>query len=75
MVPPGRSAEFFGFYATSGKLAGVAGPLIFGLASQVFGTSRLGLVSLVVFFLVGGWLLTRVDVAAGIAAAQPKEAR
>ena len=74
MVPQGRSAEFFGFYATSGKLAGVAGPLIFGLVSQISGTSRLGIVSLVVFFLVGGWLLTRVDVAAGIAAAQPQNA-
>jgi UMF1 family MFS transporter len=65
MVPRHRSAEFFGFYSTSGKLAGVAGPLIFGLVGQISGTSRLGIVALVLFFLVGGWLLTRVNVDEG----------
>ncbi|MBU8870567.1 MAG: MFS transporter [Gemmatimonadales bacterium] len=65
MVPRHRSAEFFGFYSTSGKLAGVAGPLVFGLVGQVTGTSRLGIMALVVFFVLGGWLLSRVDVRAG----------
>ncbi len=66
MVPRHRTAEYFGFFSTSGKLAGVVGPLVFGLVSQLTGTGRLGILSLVVFFVVGGWLLTRVDVAAGI---------
>ena len=74
MVPRHRTGEFFGFYSSSGKLAGVAGPLVFGLVSQGTGTSRLGILSLVVFFAVGGWLLTRVDVAAGEAAARQAEA-
>jgi len=74
MVPRHRTGEFFGFYSSSGKLAGVAGPLVFGLVSQGTGTSRLGILSLVVFFAVGGWLLTRVDVAAGQAAARQAEA-
>ncbi|MEN8005945.1 MAG: MFS transporter [Candidatus Krumholzibacteriota bacterium] len=74
MVPRHRTGEFFGFYSSSGKLAGVAGPLVFGLVSQGTGTSRLGILSLVVFFAVGGWLLTRVDVAAGEAAARRAEA-
>jgi len=74
MVPRHRSAEFFGFYSTSGKLAGIAGPLIFGVVSQLTGTGRLGIVALVVFFLAGGWLLSRVDVAAGQAAARAAEA-
>jgi UMF1 family MFS transporter len=69
MVPAGRTAEFFGFYSTSGKLAGVAGPLVFGLVGQATGTSRLGILSLVIFFVVGGLLLSRVDVAAGRRAA------
>jgi len=73
MVPRHRTSEFFGFYSTSGKLAGMAGPLVFGLVSQMTGTSRLGILSLVVFFTVGGWLLTRVDVAAGQAAARRAE--
>ena len=74
MVPRHRTSEFFGFYSSSGKLAGVAGPLVFGLVSQGTGTSRLGILSLVVFFAVGGWLLTRVDVTAGEAAARRAEA-
>ena len=73
MVPRHRSAEFFGFFSSSGKLAGVAGPLIFGLVSQFTDTGRLGVLSLVVFFLVGGFLLTRVDVAAGVRAARESE--
>lgn len=65
MVPRHRSAEFFGFFSTSGKLAGVAGPLVFGLVGQLTGTSRLGIAALILFFGLGGWLLTRVDVEAG----------
>jgi UMF1 family MFS transporter len=66
MVPRHRTAEYFGFYSTSGKLAGVAGPLVFGLVSQLTGTGRLGILSLVVFFALGGYLLTRVDVETGV---------
>jgi UMF1 family MFS transporter len=73
MVPRHRTSEFFGFYSSSGKLAGVAGPLLFGLVSQGTGTSRLGILSLIFFFAVGGWLLTRVDVAGGVAAARRAE--
>jgi len=73
MVPRHRTAEFFGFYSTSGKLAGVAGPLIFGMVGQLAGTSRLGILSLILFFALGGWLLSRVDVLAGQAAALKSE--
>jgi UMF1 family MFS transporter len=74
MVPRPRSAEFFGFYSTSGKLAGIAGPLVFGLVSHLTGQSRLAILVLMVFFVAGGLLLERVDVAAGIAAARAEEA-
>jgi UMF1 family MFS transporter len=66
MVPRERSAEFFGFFSTSGKLAGIAGPLVFGVVAQALGQSRLSIVALIVFFVAGGALLTRVDVAEGI---------
>jgi len=69
MIPSGRTAEYFGFFAMSGKLAGVVGPLVFALVSQWTGTGRLGILSLVVFFGVGGYLLTRVNIAAGRQAA------
>lgn len=74
MVPRHKAAEFFGFFSTSGKLAGVAGPLVFGLVSQATGTGRLGILVLVAFFAAGAALLARVDVAAGRAAARQAEA-
>jgi len=73
MVPRHRTAEFFGFYSTSGKLAGIFGPLIFGAVGQLTGSSRLGILSLVVFFGVGAWLLSRVDGEDGLRAARQAE--
>jgi UMF1 family MFS transporter len=70
MVPKHKTAEFFGFFSTSSKFAGIAGPLLFGVVSQIAGQSRLSIVSLIVFFTVGGLLLTRVDVEEGIRVAQ-----
>jgi UMF1 family MFS transporter len=70
LVPEHRTGEFFGFFATSGRFAGIAGPLLFGLLSHVTGQSRLSILVLIVFFVVGGLLLLRVDFAAGRAAAR-----
>jgi len=75
MVPRHKSAEFFGFYATSGKIAGIAGPLVFALVSQLAGASRLSILSLLAFFLAGAWLLARVDLEAGRARARAVEIR
>ncbi|MGC9336419.1 MAG: MFS transporter [Anaerolineae bacterium] len=61
MVPKSQSAEFFGFYSTSSKFAGIIGPLIFGVVSQLAGASRLSILSVIIFFVVGGFLLTFVD--------------
>jgi UMF1 family MFS transporter len=74
MVPKAQSAEFFSFFSVSGKLAGFFGPLIFGLVSQIFSNSRLGIVSLIIFFISGGLLLTRVDEEKGIQVAQEADA-
>ena len=65
MIPKEKSAEFFSFYNISGKFAGVMGPAIFGLASQFAETSRMGILSLVLFFVVGGILLMKVDAKSG----------
>lgn len=73
MIPAGRATEFFGFYSVSSKFAGITGPLVFGLVGQSTGSSRWGILSLVVFFLVGGVLLTRVDIAAGRRSARREE--
>jgi UMF1 family MFS transporter len=73
MVPRHKTAEFFGFFGASGKFAGIFGPLLFAVISQLTGESRLSIVALIVFFLVGGMVLTRVDVAGGVQAAREAE--
>jgi UMF1 family MFS transporter len=74
MVPKAKSAEFFGFYDVSSKFAGIAGPAIFALVGQLTGTSRLSIFSLVVFFVVGGLLLTQVNEEEGIRVAREQDA-
>jgi len=71
MVPREKSAEFFGFYNISGKFAGVLGPVVFATVGQFTQSSRLAVVSLLVFFIVGGLLLLKVNVDEGRAHATP----
>jgi len=61
LTPPSHVTEFFGFYdGTFGKASAVAGPLVFGLVSSGAGSQKAALASLLVFFVVGMVLLTRV---------------
>ncbi|HMZ26299.1 MAG TPA: MFS transporter [Elusimicrobiota bacterium] len=59
LTPPERSGEFFGFFGVVGKLTAVLGPLVFGLAAQAGGVRR-GVLSLLVFFILGGTVLVFV---------------
>ena len=70
LVPKHKSGEFFGFFSVFEKFGGILGPLAFAIAVQLSGSSRIAIISLIVFFVVGAWLLTKVDVRAGIAAAR-----
>ncbi len=70
MLPKSKTGEFYGFYGMSSKFAGIVGPLVFAVVSQIAGSSRLSIVSLIVFFIVGGFLLNRVDEKEGIRVAQ-----
>ncbi len=72
MLPGERTAEFFGFYGMSSKFAGIIGPLVFALVSQLTGTSRLSIFSLIIFFITGAILLNRVDVDRGVRTALDK---
>lgn len=65
MVPQAQTAEFFAFFAISEKFAGIFGPAIFALMATLTGSSRSAILPVIGFFLVGGVLLARVDVAAG----------
>jgi UMF1 family MFS transporter len=65
MVPENRNAEFFGFYGISAKFSAIFGPFVFALVGQLTGSSRFGIISLVIFFIVGLYLLNRVDINKG----------
>jgi len=55
-----RSGEWFGFYSTSGRMAGMAGPLLFGLVTQLAGGGRYGILIVLAFFIAGATLLARL---------------
>lgn len=65
LVPPRHAGEFFGFYSVSEKLAGVVGPVLFGVVAQLTGGGRLATLTLLPLFVGGAWLLARVDLARG----------
>lgn len=65
LIPAGQSAEFFGFYNMLGKFAAVLGPVLVGGITWLSGSNRVGIFSIVLLFIAGGYLLLRVDIAAG----------
>ncbi|WLR51184.1 MFS transporter [Bacillus tianshenii] len=73
MVPRHKEAEFFGFYGVSSKFAAIFGPFVFAIVGQLTGSSRFGIVSLLVFFIIGLYLLSRVDIEKGEAEAKLME--
>jgi UMF1 family MFS transporter len=68
-VPERHQAEFFGFFAFSGKATSFLGPLLLGFVAQAVGSQRAGVATVIAFFVVGGILLTTVDERRGVAAA------
>ena len=70
MIPSDREAEFFSFYEISERGTSWMGPLVFGLINQFTGSMRLGILSLIVFFVVGLVLLARTNVDKAIAEAR-----
>ncbi len=65
-TPDRKQGEFFGFFAFSGKLASVAGPLMYGAVLAATGSFRLAMGSIVLFFIAGFVLLMFVDEERGI---------
>jgi UMF1 family MFS transporter len=57
LTPPDRKTEFFGFYSFFGKSSAVIGPLVFGLVSYFTESQRLAILSIAIFFVIGGTIL------------------
>ncbi|AEV85230.1 MFS transporter [Actinoplanes sp. SE50] len=69
LIPTGREGEYYGFYEISDKGTSWLGPLFFGIIFQLTSSYRLGIVSLVVFFVTGGILLALVPIRRAVIAA------
>lgn len=74
LVPASRSGEFFGLFSVFNRFGGMLGPLAMAAITRATGSSRLGILSVLAFFVVGGWLLARVRVDAGRARARALDA-
>lgn len=60
LIPPEKSTEFYGFYNVFGKFAAITGPFLMGLVGRLSGESRWGVLSLLVLFVLGALVLSRV---------------
>jgi UMF1 family MFS transporter len=69
LIPRGREGEYYGFYEISSGGTSWIGPLFFGLIYQLTDSYRNGIVSLVIFFVVGGILLALVPLRRAVTAA------
>ncbi|MET7967355.1 MFS transporter [Micromonospora sp. NPDC005305] len=69
LIPVGKEGEYYGFYEISDKGTSWLGPLAFGLVFQLTSSYRVGLVSLLIFFVVGFALLAAVPIRRAIIAA------
>ena len=70
MIPRHKSGEFFAIFAVLEKFAGVAGPAVFFLVVNRTGEPRMAILAILPFFIVGGLVLSRVDIEAGRRAAR-----
>jgi UMF1 family MFS transporter len=74
MIPPHKSGEFFGFYSVFEKFSSILGPLLFAITIERTGSSRNAILSVILFFIVGAAILSRVNVAEGQKTARDAEA-
>ncbi len=74
MIPKDKAAEYFSLYEVSDKGTSWMAPLVFGLTLQFTGSYRIAILSLIVFFVLGLVLLSRVHVQRAIEDASLKAA-
>lgn len=73
LIPRDKSGEFFGFFGTFEKFAGIFGPWVFAGINLLTGSSRGSIIAIIGFFVVGGSLLAFVDVEEGQRLARAEE--
>ena len=60
IIPKENSAEYFGIYNIFGRISAVIGPLLIGIIGTITGSSKYGILSLVILFFIGGFLFLKV---------------
>ena len=65
LIPKGKEAEYFSIYEVSDKGTSWLSPVVFGLALQFTHSYRLAILSLLIFFVAGLFVLVGVDVKRG----------
>jgi UMF1 family MFS transporter len=75
LSPAAKSGEFFGLFGVMEKFSAIIGPLMFAAAGVIFGSSRPAVLSLILLFFLGGFLLTLVNVDEGKRIAQQEDAK
>jgi len=62
LIPEEKAGEFFGLYNVLGRAGAIFGPLIVGTLLTIYGDVRIALFPLIILFILGGLLLTKVKV-------------
>ena len=70
MIPRHKSSEFFAFFSVFERYAGVLGPAVFAWVVSRSGSGRSAILSVLVFFVLGAFILAFVNVDAGRRAAR-----
>jgi UMF1 family MFS transporter len=65
MIPRHKAGEMFGFFGVFDRFGGAIGAFVFGVFLSLTGSSRPALLTLILFFLLGAFLLSKVDVERG----------
>lgn len=68
LIPAEKGGEYFGFYNMLGKFAAILGPLLMGTSALLVG-NRLSILSLLILFGGGMWLLNKVSEGSAVSAA------
>ncbi|MHA1474428.1 MAG: MFS transporter [Promethearchaeota archaeon] len=65
LIPKHKAAQFYGFFNMLGKFAAVIGPALMALITDVTGDVRIGILSILSLFIIGGVILYFVDMEKG----------
>ncbi|MDB5373503.1 MAG: transporter [Belnapia sp.] len=60
LAPPAEVAAHFGLFALSGRVTGFLGPAVLALVTELTGSQRAGMATVVVFLALGAVILARV---------------